>query len=153
MKNLPKIIGVVAIFFLLGAGCFNRNSKAEPKKVSENPQQGQQENQQPVDTGYSDPDLIYVDANTKIIKMTAKQFSFEPSKITLKKGDRVRLEITSIDTDHSFVLQEFGIHIPLFPNKTVFVDFDADKVGTFKFYCSVICGEGHSDMNGQLIVE
>ena len=36
--------------------------------------------------------------------------------------------------------------------KTEIVEFVADKRGTFEFYCSVYCGEGHSEMEGTLIV-
>jgi cytochrome c oxidase subunit II len=89
----------------------------------------------------------------KEISMTAKQFDFIPSKITVKKGDRVKLSIKSIDVDHGFSLSAFGINEQLEPDKTVVVEFVADKVGQHSFFCSIFCGASHGSMRGTLIVE
>ncbi len=89
----------------------------------------------------------------KEFTMTAKQWEFQPSEITVKKGDTVRLKITSIDVNHGFALPDFNVNARLEPNKEVVVEFTADKAGTFSFFCSVVCGSGHSGMKGTLIVE
>lgn len=89
----------------------------------------------------------------KEFTMTAKQWEFEPSTITVNKGDTVKLHITSVDVTHGFGLPEFGVNENLEPGKAVDVDFVADKTGTFTFFCSVYCGGGHSHMKGQLIVK
>ncbi len=88
----------------------------------------------------------------KTFKMTAKQWEFNPSVITVSQGDHVRLEIASIDVEHGFSIKDLGIDSKLKPGKTEIVEFVADKRGTFEFYCSVYCGEGHSEMEGTLIV-
>ncbi|GAA3332428.1 hypothetical protein GCM10020331_092510 [Ectobacillus funiculus] len=31
--------------------------------------------------------------------------------------------------------------------------FTADKAGTYEYHCSVMCGSGHANMMGKLIVE
>lgn len=85
--------------------------------------------------------------------MTAKKWSFEPGAITVNKGDKVRLSITSVDVAHGFSLPDFGVNASLKPNETTTVEFTADKTGTFSFFCSVFCGAGHSEMNGTLIVK
>lgn len=85
--------------------------------------------------------------------ITAKRFEFVPSMITVKKGDKVKLTITSTDTTHGFSLPDFNINKALEPNQPVDVEFVADKVGTFTFKCNVPCGSGHSSMKGTLIVE
>lgn len=84
--------------------------------------------------------------------LTARQFSFDPSVITVKKGERVRLRITSIDVTHGFGLPDFGVNTVLAPNQTNTVEFIATKTGTFSFFCSVFCGSGHSGMRGTLQV-
>ena len=33
-----------------------------------------------------------------------------------------------------------------------YVEFTADKAGTFNFYCNNYCGQGHPDMSGVLVV-
>ena len=83
------------------------------------------------------------------IKVTAKQFEFNPRTITLQKGKPVRLIITSEDVDHGFKLDAFGINQRIPAKKTVNVDFTPDKVGRFEFQCSITCGSGHDDMMGR----
>ena len=89
----------------------------------------------------------------KEFKITAKQFEFVPSTIEVSKDDQVRLIVTSVDVPHGFAIREYGINKRLEPGQPVTIEFTADKVGTFTFYCSVSCGPGHTSMKGQLIVK
>jgi cytochrome c oxidase subunit 2 len=86
-------------------------------------------------------------------KMTAKQFAFDPAVINVKLGDQVKITIKSLDVTHGFALPEFGVNETLVPGKETVVEFTADKKGEFPFFCSVVCGSGHSEMTGKLIVE
>lgn len=85
--------------------------------------------------------------------MTAKNFEFDPSVITVKKGEKVRLIITTADHDHGFKLDAFDINQVLKKGETEIIEFTADKAGTFEFKCSVYCGKGHRKMKGKLVVE
>lgn len=85
--------------------------------------------------------------------VTAKSWAFDPAVITVKQGDKVRLKINSVDVTHGFALPDFDVKVDLVPNKEETVEFTADKKGEFTFFCSVMCGEGHRDMKGKLIVE
>jgi cytochrome c oxidase subunit II len=87
------------------------------------------------------------------IKITARQFAFEPKSITVQKGKPVRLVITAADVDHGFKLEEFGINQKIAAGKTARIEFTPDQVGRFPFRCSVVCGSGHDDMLGELVVE
>jgi cytochrome c oxidase subunit 2 len=87
-----------------------------------------------------------------VIDITAKQFEYSPSTITVKKGDHVRLRLTSQDTTHGFSLPEFGVSATINPGKTTEVTFTPDKAGTFTFQCNVFCGSGHQGMKGTLVV-
>lgn len=89
----------------------------------------------------------------KSFTVTAKQWSFDPATITVKKGDRVKLAIKSIDVSHGFALSAFNVNQNLEPGQEVTVEFVADKTGSFPFFCSVFCGSGHGGMRGTLIVE
>jgi cytochrome c oxidase subunit II len=86
------------------------------------------------------------------IKVSARKFKFEPAKITVRKGDRVKLIVTSDDVDHGIAIGEFGVEKEVKKDATETIEFTADKEGKFKFYCSVFCGEGHPEMAGELIV-
>ena len=92
-------------------------------------------------------------SSVKEFTMTAKQFEFAPSMITVKEGDTVKLHITSSDVTHGFSLPAFGVNAQLPAGETNDVQFVADKKGTYTFACSVICGSGHSGMKGTLVVE
>ena len=107
----------------------------------------------PEPTAISTPSIQpSVGQEAKEFTMTAKMFEFTPSVITVKKGDLVRIKITSVDVTHGFSLPDFGVNANLEPGKEVTVEFTADKVGTFSFFCSVYCGSGHGDMQGILVV-
>ncbi len=92
-------------------------------------------------------------ATVKEFTITAKNWEFSPSAITVNKGDKVRLKITSTDGIHSFVLADFNVSSKLEVDNTQVIEFTADKAGSFKFRCGIPCGSGHMDMNGTLIVK
>ncbi|MBS3050876.1 MAG: cupredoxin domain-containing protein [Candidatus Aenigmarchaeota archaeon] len=88
----------------------------------------------------------------KEFNMSAQRFSFDPSTITVNKGDRVVLRITSTDVEHGFSLATYNIVETLPVGETKTISFTAEQVGEFNFFCSVFCGSGHGDMRGKLIV-
>lgn len=87
------------------------------------------------------------------IKVTAKKYEFNPSVISVKKGEEVRLVITAVDRDHGFKLEAFNINQKLKKGEAVTIEFTADRPGTFPFQCSRFCGLGHGKMKGKLVVE
>jgi cytochrome c oxidase subunit 2 len=86
------------------------------------------------------------------IKIVARKFEFDPRTITVQKGKPVRLVISSPDVDHGFKIDELGINQKIPAHQTVNVEFTPNQVGRFEFKCSVVCGSGHDDMLGELIV-
>lgn len=58
----------------------------------------------------------------------------------------VRLEITSEDVIHSFVVQAFGVRIDAVPGRLNTVWFKAEKEGMFYGQCSKLCGKDHAYM-------
>jgi cytochrome c oxidase subunit II len=86
------------------------------------------------------------------ISMVARQFDFEPSSVSVKKGDTVRLTVTSADVAHGISIPAFGVSQHLEAGKTEVIEFVADQIGTFPFTCNVFCGSGHSDMVGSINV-
>ena len=87
------------------------------------------------------------------IKITARRFEFDPRTITVQKGQPLKLVITSVDVDHGFKIEAFGINQTIEARKTTIVEFTPDRAGRFEFRCSVACGQGHEDMFGELVVE
>ena len=106
----------------------------------------------------------------RIVRVTVKNFEFEPSVIRVKAGEKIQLKLTSVDRTH-------GIHISPFPaggqpntppglsftygddclklkkDLTATVEFTAEAPGSYAFSCCKKCGNGHGRMKGQIIVE
>lgn len=89
----------------------------------------------------------------KEFTITAKQFAFEPATIEVNEGDFVRLKIKSMDVPHGFGIQEFNVNEQnIKPGEDRTVEFVASKAGTYPFVCMTVCGAGHTEMRGTLIV-
>lgn len=75
--------------------------------------------------------------------------------IEVNRGDRVVLKLTSSDVVHGFSLKDFGVFLTqgIQPGKVVFVSFKANRPGTFTFSCNAVCGPGHENMKGILVVK
>lgn len=77
---------------------------------------------------------------------------FDPSSITVKKGDIVSLVFVSVSADtYDFFMPAYGSHITISPKKENRLDFSANDVGTFIFECRDNCPAGKK-ITGQLIV-
>ena len=98
------------------------------------------------------------DARTEVqavheIQVTLRKYEFSPGSLRVKKGERVKLIMTAADHDHGFQLHDFDINRKIPKGTTVVVEFTADKAGSFQFRCSSVCGLGHRNMKGTLVVE
>ena len=89
----------------------------------------------------------------KDINLEAYQYGFSPDPVVVKKGDIVRLTVTSRDITHGVYIKEYGIKLAVKKGEAKKAEFFADKSGKFNIICSVYCGSGHSKMRGKLIVE
>lgn len=89
----------------------------------------------------------------RTIHMGVRQYAWDPSTLTVKKGELVRLVIHNADVMHGIVIPELGIMEGDIPPEGAVIEFTPNKVGVFEFFCSVYCGEGHMEMRGKVIVE
>ncbi len=89
----------------------------------------------------------------KLKNLIAKQWEFEPREIIVNEGDKVKINIKSIDVSHGIAIPEFEINQKINKGEEVSIEFIADKKGEFTFSCNVFCGSGHRDMNGKLIIK
>lgn len=88
----------------------------------------------------------------RTVHLGVRQYVWEPATITAKKGELVRLIIHNADVKHGLVVPELGVNQDIPPDGAV-VTFTASKQGTFEFFCSVWCGEGHMEMRGKIVIE
>lgn len=92
------------------------------------------------------------------IALTARQWTYEPFRVTAKQGEQLRVTLATDDVPHSFMLPltpggEMA-HITAEPGKPASTDFEVvHEPGTYYFWCETPCGEGHSEMHGEFVVE
>ncbi len=97
------------------------------------------------------------DGDTVHVYMTAMRSHFTPDILRVKKGDHVVLHVTSIeqtaDATHGFAIPGYNLQASLDPGEVVTLEFDADKAGSFAFYCTEFCSALHLEMQGWLLIE
>ncbi len=89
----------------------------------------------------------------KEFTVTAKQWSFTPAVIKVKKGDTIVLKLKSTDVTHGIFIPDFKINETMEPGVMKTIEFEADKTGTFTYSCNIPCGAGHKAMSGKIIIE
>lgn len=94
-----------------------------------------------------------VASTVKTFQITGKSFSFAPNQITVQKGDTVKIVFTNTEGFHDWVVDQFNAHTSrVQAGQTTTVQFVADKIGSFQYYCSV--GNHRAQgMVGTLVVE
>ncbi|MDA1337952.1 MAG: cupredoxin domain-containing protein [bacterium] len=82
--------------------------------------------------------MVESDVNTVVINVTGENFKFLPNTITVKKGQAVKVNFESTNGSHNFVVDEFNAKTTqVNTDATTSVEFVADQVGSFEYYCSV----------------
>lgn len=125
MKNTLIILIVLLV---LGGGAWFIIGQKNSAEISEEevltPEEGDTEEE--------------MSGSLKEFTVSGTNFAFNPSTITVKKGDRVKITFKNTAGFHDFVIDEYGVatkqaQAPM----TEVLEFTADKVGSFEFYCSV----------------
>ena len=169
MKPTIFLIGILAF---IGAGCANQppvvsqealeTSMEVPASGFVNVEETIVSNEEPVNAEVENvpntqsavpSEDAAVASDVASFTVVARQWAFEPSIIRVRQGQNVSLTIRSVDVSHGFSLSAFNVNEQLEPGQTVYVSFVADTKGSYPFFCSVFCGQGHSVMRGTLIVE
>ena len=89
--------------------------------------------------------------------MTAIRSRFTPTSFEVKRGDKVTVTLTNIETmrnmTHGWALTDYGINVAINPGETKEVTFSADKAGTYWYYCTWFCSALHLEMRGRMLVD
>ncbi|MGI8991312.1 MAG: cupredoxin domain-containing protein [Bryobacteraceae bacterium] len=98
--------------------------------------------------------VVYATAaeEPRVVTIGASKFQFSPSTITLKKGEPVKLQLTSEDITHGFLVKPLKIETDIVPGKTTELTITPQTAGTFRAICDHYCGPGHGDMHMTVIV-
>ena len=88
----------------------------------------------------------------RVVRITAKRFTYEPAQITLVRGQPVILELVSLDRTHGFRVPQLNIRAEIPAGSSTRVRVMPEQAGHFFFACDVFCGSGHEEMEGDIIV-
>lgn len=151
--NTGLIVGIVLILAFIGGAILvsnqnNTNTTTRQEDIMQPTTSTESSDAMTEPTGTSDAIM-----QARTINLEAGSFYYKPSEIRVKKGEKVTLIMKSMDMMHDFNIDELQVKIPVTKaGSSATVEFTADTVGTFQYYCSV----GQHRQNGQvgtLIVE
>lgn len=148
MKRKPiLVLAVFVLIALMVSACGSKNNSSDT--ASGGAASSPSPSASPLASPTSSPSPSGSTGQQVEIKLGAKDFEYDQKEIHVKKGDKVKITLTSDDGGHGFTIPEYNVTI----NGNGSAEFTADKAGTFEYHCSVMCGSGHSKMTGKLIVE
>ncbi len=84
------------------------------------------------------------------ITVKATNFKFDQTEIHVKKGDKVTIKLVDEAGFHGFAIPDYNVDIK---ENNGTATFTADKTGEHPYHCSIVCGSGHANMVGKLIVD
>ena len=100
--------------------------------------------------------------DTAAIQVHASMGGFDPAAITVKAGQSVKVELTSMDTSmhsdgggwHQFAIDDLGIDWKVGPLASKVFEFTAPPApGVYSWYCDICCGgKENPSMHGKLTV-
>lgn len=129
----PTKIAIVVIVVVVIAGAAYLFSTQNPASAPEGTQM--ESTEQTVDETMVEDDE---NSDVVVIDMTGEDFSFDPSEITVKTGQRVKVVLTAGDMQHDFVIDELDVKSEIaVEGETVEVEFTPTEAGEFEYYCSV----------------
>jgi heme/copper-type cytochrome/quinol oxidase subunit 2 len=88
----------------------------------------------------------------RTFRIEAKRFEYSPAILQVNPGDKVTIELVATDVVHGLSIDGYNLETTADPGKTARITFTADKAGSFRFHCTVTCGNMHPFMTGKLKV-
>lgn len=146
-------VGVTSSLVLLGAGCGSSQPDAVPPEQPPAQEQGQEQPQamQRMPMQPTTPPELTDEQKAQLaageqahepkeltFNVKGGMFFYVPDAMKVKKGDKVKIIFENVGGTHNFELDEFNIKTAnLKTGESETVEFVADKVGTFEYYCGV----------------
>lgn len=87
-----------------------------------------------------------------MVEVRASKRGFEPSRLTLRRGENARLVLATADVEHCFAIDALRIEKRIVPGRTTTLEIAPDRAGVFPFYCCLESGEAAATERGQLTV-
>lgn len=145
-NSLLAVIGIVIVFGIIGYVVTQNNIVQAPEAVivEETREDGEViEDEATAEEGRDDDDVVETEVmeakeGVVVVSLEASNFTFGTEEVTIKLGDTVRIEVEVAQGTHNFTLEEFDVKSDVTgAGKTIVVEFVADQIGEFEYYCGV----------------
>jgi heme/copper-type cytochrome/quinol oxidase subunit 2 len=90
-------------------------------------------------------------AGPEVAVKISKQ-GFQPSRITARRGETVRLVISAAQGEHCFAIEAFRVEKRVVPARPARLELTPERAGVFPFYCCLESGEAAKVERGELTV-
>ena len=88
----------------------------------------------------------------RTFQIKASRFEYSPAVLVVNPGDRVTIELVATDVVHGLSMDGYNLEVTADPGQVARLTFVADRQGSFRFRCTVTCGNMHPFMIGKLEV-
>jgi nitrite reductase (NO-forming) len=152
MNKLSIGIGIVAVAILSGAIYFGVSMKQSQENVSLLPKTVNTTRSTTSEKTTTPGTEQTTQNNEKMFTVIGENFSFTPNTIEVKKGDTVKITFQNKKGFHDWVIDEFQSRTKqIKTDEEETIQFVANKVGSFEYYCSV-GNHRQMGMKGTLLV-
>lgn len=145
---MRRLLYLLVPFVLVATACGGGDNPA----VSAEAPASSSSSETPMGTNHGHGGNGTVAERARTVEVAAGAFSFDPPRIEAEAGEDIAIELTAVDSDHDFVIDELDSHVVAAAmGATERGGFTAPESGTYQYYCSVA---GHRDggMEGTLVV-
>lgn len=155
MKGMNKTIWIVIAIIVIGGIWYFASKSDAPIELDGQimPPVNTEASAEGTTTSGASIDVGVSLGTVKEFIVTGQDFAFAPTTMTVDRGNTARITFRNTDGTHDFKIDEFGVATKkLGAGESETIEFVADKVGTFEYYCSV--GQHRAmGMKGTLIVK
>jgi heme/copper-type cytochrome/quinol oxidase subunit 2 len=86
------------------------------------------------------------------VAVKVSKSGFEPSRITVRRGETTRLVLTATDVEHCFAVDALRVEKRVVPGRPTRFDLAPGQAGVFLFYCCLESGDAAKVERGELTV-
>jgi len=91
-------------------------------------------------------------ADPPVVRIQASRDGFSPDQVALRRGEAVRIHLSSADGLHCFAVDGLRVEKRIVPARETVFDVSPEVSGSFPFYCCVETGEARERERGEIVV-
>lgn len=138
MGKNAVIVAVLAVLLILGGGFYLMQMRNQDAPDTQFENRDTTPAVPSVSTSSDSASTGAEQSGVKEFTVTGSPFKFEPAQMSVNKGDKVKITFVNSNGMHNFVLDEFKVETKVLQaEQKETLEFTADKIGTFEYYCSV----------------